>query len=206
MQQNLIDINSYNFFIFDLDNTLYDEKLYLFHAYKQISVHLANQYGLSGQLIEKYLTTHFEEAGRGNLFNKLCAEFNIPEGAIKGMLFDLRTVQIPQPIELYKNARILLETIAITGKNLFVITNGNPQQQQNKINSIHWHGLKEHIEFVFASAIKPKPDRAPFDYLAHRYNIDPAKAIYIGDTETDREFSENCGISFLNAIEILKEN
>ena len=159
---NLIQSRQYEFFLFDLDNTLYDERLYLFPAYKEISLYIGKHYGLNPSETEQFLITGFENAGRSNLFNRLCAKFQIPEPAMPDMLHILRTVHLPAPIGLFEKAKHFMEALLKAGKKIYVITNGNVEQQQNKIHLIEWHGMDKQIEFVLASGMKPKPEKGCF--------------------------------------------
>jgi putative hydrolase of the HAD superfamily len=188
----------YRFFIFDLDGTLYDEKLYLYAAYRKIAEGMAARYPLSSSELEKFMVDSFEMEGRFNLFDKVCSRFNIAESDISEMLEILRTVKILTPIELYEDSSNLVKALIEKGKMVFVVTNGNLQQQQNKIQSINWHGLDKQIQFTFCAQFKPKPDRATFDYLVDKFKVVASETVSIGDTAGDAEFAERSGIDFID--------
>ncbi len=206
MPDNTFNIpNKYQYIILDLDDTLYDEKLYLYPAYKKIATSLSQKHSVNATDIEHYLISEFEKGNRKNLFNKLCKQFQIPDLEIDKMLTILRTIQLPK-IELFDKMKGLLDKLIGEKRNLFVITNGNLEQQENKVNSINWEGRDKDIQFVFAANHKPKPDNGSYNYLASKSGIIANSAIYIGDTEVDAIFAKNCGIAFLNVAEILNHS
>ncbi|MCW3126989.1 MAG: Haloacid dehalogenase domain protein hydrolase [Bacteroidetes bacterium] len=198
----MLSLSSYDFIIFDLDGTLYDEALYLYAAYRSIAQKLAATYGLNTGDIESTLIRGFESEGRNGLFNKLCQAYDIPQSAIAGMLQQMRAFEISD-IALYDKMKDLIRELVTAGKKLFIITNGNPAQQANKIKAIDWQGLDDHIEVIFANTIAPKPDRAAFDHLVEKFGLVPSKTVFIGDTESDEEFARNAGIDFVHAHGIL---
>ena len=45
----------------------------------------------------------------------------------------------------------------------------------------------------------PKPDRESIDYLCNELQTTPEELIYIGDSEIDKLFSQNCNVDFIPA-------
>ena len=196
-------LSPYDFIIFDLDGTLYDEQLYLNAAYKTIAAYLSERHHLDMTELEDFLISGFESGGRSGLFDRLCSRFEIPESEISDMLILMRTVDVDGTLDLYPQMQELLRSLIAAHKPVFIITNGTAEQQQNKVKSINWQGLDQHIEIVFANTIQPKPDRAAFDYLVEKFNLVPNKTVFIGDTQTDIDFAKNAGIDFIHAHDIL---
>lgn len=196
MKKFFIDnlLEHHNDILFDLDDTLYDESLYLFEAYKQIGIYLAKYNNGDGETIVSYLIENFIKRGRKDLFNSCINHFSLPSELIDEMLVRLRNVVFEKPLELRKFVPSLFSTLLDSYKRIFVITNGNVRQQQHKVNSIDWRGLNESIKFIYANAFEPKPSRYIYDELQKRYQLDTP--IYIGDSEVDKQFAENCGIPF----------
>ena len=57
-------------FVFDLDNTLYPEKDYLFQVYYMVVQFIEYQETYDHQIITKYLIDEFEKNGRAHIFDK----------------------------------------------------------------------------------------------------------------------------------------
>ena len=191
--------SKYDYFLLDLDDTLYDEKLYLYPAYRVIAKDLAAVNHIDAGKVEKFLIRTFEQEGRDKLFNKLCKTFQVSETLIPCMLETLRTNTPEKKLPLKPGVISLLQRLAAEEKKIFLITNGNLQQQKNKVMQIDWRGFLQHITVIYTALHQPKPSRAAFDFLVRQYGVHPERAVMIGDSETDSEFAINSGISFTHS-------
>ena len=70
-------LNKYENFIFDLDNTLYDETEYLFRAYQNIAGKLSGKNAKKKAEYFKFLKNTFLKEGRQNLFDKFLINFGL---------------------------------------------------------------------------------------------------------------------------------
>jgi FMN phosphatase YigB (HAD superfamily) len=61
------------------------------------------------------------------------------------------------------------------------LTNGNPQQQRNKIACIDWGKIFNDIAFVFADEIKRKPSPESVEFILKKHELDAANVLLIGD-------------------------
>jgi len=182
--------------LFDLDNTIYDEKQYLYKAYEEISVFCAAEFDVQRQDVYSFLIKHFEVIGRSRLFNSLCEEFKFPEYIIIQLLEILRTVHFNEKIETFPYFLPLARSLFSSGVELGIITNGNVIQQMNKVQSIDFKGLIEKFEIIYANNFSPKP--SPLSYEKMKEVITFKSCVYIGDSDVDEEFAKAADIPFLN--------
>lgn len=189
-------LRRYRFFLLDLDNTLYAEEDYLFPAYKSIARHLAEKQSQSADAMQGFLINTFKTRGRSLLFDALCDEFDIPAELISDMLLILRTNKPERKISLYPEMQRLLSALHENRKQVFVVTNGNPRQQKNKVRCIEWNEMDADMDFVYAAEQQPKPHRACFDYLKCNCHLTESDSVMLGDSQTDEEFARNCGIDY----------
>jgi HAD superfamily hydrolase (TIGR01549 family) len=194
----------YTHIVFDLDNTVYTETDYLFESYKKIAQFAEIEYAIKYEDVFNFLSTTFIQSGRFQLFNQLLDTFDIPASAIAHFLDIMRTTEFTELIEPFPQVMNLMNTLRNQGKNLYVITNGNPVQQKNKVKHINWHGIAEAITFIYANEYAPKPDQTSFQQTKIK-NHDLNKTIMIGDSETDLLFAKNVGIDFLNINQLINE-
>jgi putative hydrolase of the HAD superfamily len=186
-------LRSYDVVLFDLDNTLYAEKDYLFAAYKAIGDRAAQLHAhISTEEVSQFLIHTFEQKGRAKLFDECIQQFQLNDLSVADMLSIMRTVSIDPLLQLYPLSQEMLLQ-ALHNSKVFIITNGHVQQQENKVKHIDWCGLRKHIDIIYANSIEPKPSAASFLSL----NI-PAhlRCIYIGDSEVDQLFALQCKIDF----------
>ena len=211
----------YDTIFFDLDDTLYPEIAYLKAAFAAIGQFSETHYALNAQQVEDFLTTSFIKYGRQNLFNQCFKHF---EAAIKaskcentdlsrdyreGVLLDhifvknclniLRTVEIKEKIRLYPFVYKLIPELIKQEKQIFIITNGNITQQKNKVKHLQWNGIYASVTTVFANQFAPKPSPKVFtDFLQPNFNLKNKSILFVGDAETDAEFSRNINVDFLH--------
>jgi putative hydrolase of the HAD superfamily len=187
--------------LFDLDNTIYDEKIYLQAAYWAIAQHIHLEYDHEPILVYQFLIRTLEQEGRTGLLDKLCENIGLPNSEIQLLLNLLRTVDIQPLIEPFEYFIPLIRNLLNAQIQVAVITNGNTIQQTNKIKSINWQGLDATLIFILANASAPKPNTASFSALKKQINL--KEAIYIGDSASDVEFAQNCKIKFLHVNHFL---
>lgn len=187
-------------YIFDLDDTLYREQLYLYAAYEQIASYLGSQeHDGSGE--DAYLRHELAHGRRKQLFDRMLDRFNHPPNQLEPCLNILRTVQLPSPIPLYSGVYESLHRLVGEGCKLFVLTNGNRRQQENKVRQIDWRGLSEKISVYYAVDFKPKPSPLGIFKILQDHQLDASLTVFIGDADSDRDCATRAGIAFLRASE-----
>lgn len=200
--ENLLNykLNHYDVYIFDLDNTLFKEEDYLFKAYEKIALVFSKSQNNYASILN-YLIFTFRNEGRTNIFDKLCVRFNIDRKQIEKCLNILRTFKVEQPIVLYSNMYYVLNYLICNNKKIIILTNGNIEQQNNKINSIDWKGYLKNIEIYYANKFQPKPSNMALEYIIDKYKYDRDKILFIGDSNVDRICAIRSKVDF-----ILKNN
>jgi putative hydrolase of the HAD superfamily len=193
-----MSIDTYDIFLVDLDDTLYDEKLYLFEAYSQISLFLSQSQNIQFELINEYLRATFLNQGRTNLFDKLFDKFKLGNELLADILEIMRNMNLENKIQLFPEAYVLLAQLNQSKKKTIVVTNGNNAQQANKINNLDWKGLRNSFEVIFAKDYGSKPNRSVFEFTCKKFNLTNQKIVMIGDSEIDSEFAKNCSIDFIH--------
>ncbi len=183
---------SYKYYLFDLDNTLIDETQYLFAVYSKIAKDVS--------LDKNEFINLFLNEGRDKLFNKIIKRNKLPDTCLQDFLYTLRNIKLPHKLVIFPSIFDLLKKLTILNKNILVVTNGNVNQQKNKIDQIDWQGIENDIQFVLANLIAPKPSMKLFNYLKKEYCLIEQETIMIGDSITDEEFARNSNISFQNVF------
>jgi phosphoglycolate phosphatase-like HAD superfamily hydrolase len=180
----------------DLDNTIYPEIAFLNEAYHNVALSIEKMHNISSSEIYSYLVKEFEIAGRSNIFDKLLSKFSIDPSFLNFLLSIMRNTVVSDKIQIFPEAKMILDFALNENKKVFVVTNGNIHQQKNKVDSIAWEGLDEKLFFVYANMYEPKPSIASCSYILSNLDVQSSKGIMIGDSLIDRQFAINLGVDF----------
>jgi putative hydrolase of the HAD superfamily len=179
--------------IFDLDNTLFDERRYLFGAYKSIA---KSQSQYDHAHIYKYLCDEFERCGRVSLLDKLQNTFPELDISLCEMLDLMRTYD-GSYIKLDLNSWFVDFLSVVSSEFIIrIITNGNIKQQKNKVNLLNINNLGFSADIAYANLCGGKPNIGPYSMLVNSESF--SRPVYIGDSNVDKIFCQNLGIDFYN--------
>jgi HAD superfamily hydrolase (TIGR01549 family) len=203
--RSISEFYNFSLYVFDLDNTIYKEEDYLFEAYKNIAATIAMKFPSQNEEV-LFLTLRklYESEGRTRLFNKFLAPFDPDQHFLQHCLHILRSFRPERKYDIFPAIKPILSELVIRKKTVYILTNGNPEQQRNKINNIRWEGLDRSIGFLFADELEPKPSPAGVEYIIKNTGADKSHAVMIGDSEDDRICARNSGISFID-VKVLSD-
>ena len=190
-------------FIFELDDVLYPEKDYLYQVYYVFASLLEYTELIDAKQTTDLLINAYINEGKENAFDTLKESLNIKEKYRKNFDNLMLTAKLPLKLLLYKNMLNLLQEIVIDRKLPFIVTNGNPEQQLNKIKQTEWHGLENYLKVYFADEIFAKPEPDVINLLIKDHNLQRRDIIMIENSENDRLCAEVCGLDILNVNEFL---
>ena len=194
-------IQEFDIIIFDLDNTIYDEKNYDLYALKKVAIYLENKINTKKNKIFKELKILRFSKSNMLIFNKFLIKFNLSKKEFNFLV--KKSIKI---FQLY-NCKNLTKVNSLKSlikdnyikKDLFLVTNGHPIRQMNKINFL---GIKKYFKKIFildGKKKKLKPSIESVKYLLKSIKKFRNKnSVYIGDNlDIDRKFAKNLKISFL---------
>ena len=184
-------------FIFELDDVLYPEKDYLFQVYYLFAAML--EYTLlidAKEATDTMINTYLSE-GKAQVFNSLQKTLNLDEKYRSNFEHLSNTAKLPLKLLLYQYMLNLLQEIVVDRKKIFIVTNGNPEQQLNKIKQAEWHGLEPYLTCYFANEIMPKPETDCIDLLIKDHNLQRRSILMIGKDDEDVLCAEASGIDFI---------
>ena len=190
-------------FIFELDDVLYPAKDYYFQIYYLFANLLEyTELNSAAKTTDLMIDTYIQKGG-GEVFNTIAAELNVDEKYRKNLEIMLLTSRLPLKLLLYKNMLSFMQEVVLDRKKLFIVTNGNPQQQLNKLRQVEWHGLEPYLICYFADESVPKPEPDVLHLLMQEHNLERRDLIMIEGSDTDKLCAEACGIDYLNVKEII---
>ena len=190
-------------FIFELDDVLYPEKDYLFQVYYLFASLLEYTEFVDAKETTNLMVNTYITEGKEVVFDRLKRELNIDEKFRGNLDRLLITAKLPLKLLLYKNMLNLLQEIVIDRKKVFIVTNGTPEQQLNKIKQTEWHGLEQYLTAYFAEETMAKPEPDAINLLIKDHNLNRRDLLMIENSENDRLCAEVTGIDYISVHEFL---
>jgi len=190
-------------FVFELDDVLYPRKDYLYQVYYLFANMLEYTELWDAKAMVNLMTDTCLEKGHDAVFDTLKEKFTVDEKYRTNLEDMLVTAKLPLKLLLYKNMLNLLQEIVVDRKKIFIVTNGNPLQQLNKIKQIEWNGLESYLTCYFADEIMTKPEPDAINQLISDHNLRRNELVMIGNSNTDQLCAEAAGIDYFNSKEFL---
>lgn len=190
-------------FIFELDNVLYPEKDYAYQVYYLFAALLEYTGFADAKEATSLMVNTYDTDGHAKVFSRLHQDLGIAEKYREKLEEMFITAHLPLKLLLYQNMLTLLQEIIVDRKKVFIVTNGNPQQQLNKIKQTEWHGLEQYLVAYFADETFPKPEPDAIYKLMKDHNLLRKDLLMIGNSNEDQLCSEVCGIDYINAADFL---
>ena len=194
---------------FDMDGTLYDEFEFITQIYRKIIMENSKFFSIENQTaILEFMTERWLQ--KGSSYNKIFEETftryathsissqkNFIDKALK--IFRTCTPDILLP----KRNRAILSHIKKKSYNMFLITDGNPFLQSQKLCSLGLDTIFDNNIFV-TRKFGSEYEKPSIKILKH-INIPsrPDKVVYFGDREVDKLFAENAGFIFLKVYNLI---
>lgn len=164
--------------VFDLDNTLYDETLYLrsvFTAFLQVYQHSSWRCGIVDQITSSFRSQH-QDVLKGML-----GLIEWDQKQYHDELFQLYC-QHRANIDLTQTTKQLLIRLKKQGYLLGVLTNGVVNVQRNKVNLLSLSDLVDTVVYARENgAAYEKPHKQAFIRVCQELNVDVTDAVMIGD-------------------------
>lgn len=188
-------------FIFELDDVLYPEKDYLYQVYYLFTGFLEYTELINAKEATKLMVDTYLSEGKEMVFDQLKQQFNVDEKYRQNFDHLNITAKLPLKLLLDQNMLNLMQDIVIDRKKIFILTNGKPEQQLNKIKQTEWEGLQPYLTCYFANEIAPKPETDCIDLLIKDHNLQRRNVLMIGNSDIDLLCAEASGIDFIKPDE-----
>ena len=201
---NYSDINkSKQAFIFELDDVIYPEKDYLFQVYYLFTSVLEYTDLLDAKAATQVMVDAYLAGEKDRAFDILQEKYNVDEKYRANYDNLILTAKLPLKLLLYKSVLDFMQEIVVDRKKIFIVTDGNPIQQLNKIKQTEWHGLEAYLTCYFTYETKPKPATDSVELLMKEHDLQRKDIVIIGATEADSLCAEGCGIDYINVSELI---
>ena len=171
-------------YIFDLDDTLYNEREYVNQAIYNVALYIAGYSGLNADVLYSDMIKYLEEDGRGRIFNRIIEENKLVEDEHISVNRLVDVYRDTKPVlSLYDDAKVLIHTLRQDREiRLGIITDGCSRVQHNKIDGLGIALLFDKIIVTDDLENGAKPSTIPYHIFLDTYSdVKPWECVYIGD-------------------------
>lgn len=165
--------------IFDMDDTLYDEKQFIKSGFVVLDNHIKQKYSIDG--FYNIANELFDKGERKLIFNKTLETLKIPyDNKIIQFLVSVYRSHKPN-IELFEDAKWVLKNLSKDIK-VGLISDGYLEAQQNKVKALK---LDKRCDLITLSDYfgreNWKPSKIPYEHTSTNLDVLPHECVYIGD-------------------------
>jgi|AntAceMinimDraft_1070359.scaffolds.fasta_scaffold06158_3 putative hydrolase of the HAD superfamily len=168
------------FLIFDLDDTLYDEKTYVNSGLCAVAKYGEVKFGWNAADSLKYMQEHLKFQGRGKIFDDwLQNKGRYSRTNVEACIRKYRNH--PPEIELYSYTKTVLDKYYGV-LPLYLVTDGHKEAQKNKIKALNLDKYFKRIFVTHRFGIRnSKPSLHCFEIIRKTEKCEWSQLIYVGD-------------------------
>jgi FMN phosphatase YigB (HAD superfamily) len=198
------DLSKYQGYIFELDNVIYPEKDYLFQVYYLFASFIEYIELFDAKVITDLMVDTYKSEGQDKVFDKVKEKFAIDEKYRENFDRLMLTAKLPLKLLVYQAVLEMLQEIVVDRKKIFLVNNGVPGLQLNKIGQTEWHGLEAYLTCYFAEETLPMPEPDVLHLLLKEHSLERREVVVIGNSEEAMLAAQACGIDYHNVNNILQ--
>lgn len=186
-------------FVFGYDNVLYPEQDYLLQVYYLFAnfIEFTEGFPPSADLIDFFKKSYFH-FGDEVIFDKAQEAFGLDEKYRDNFTRLYSTARLPLKLLLYSNVLSLLQDIIVDRKEIFILTNGLPEIQINKIMQTEWNGLEKYLKVYYAREIVPELESDALSYILKNHKLEEQNILLIDSEKSDNVFTQYPNIDHIN--------
>ena len=180
------DLLNINYWIFDLDNTLYSGQTEVFsEVEKKMSAFISKKMNVDLIKAKEIQKKYFYEYG--TTLSGLMKQDSIDPHEFLEFVHDIDISWLPKDLKLKD------ELIKIKEKK-FIFTNGSHAHVENVTKQLGIDGLFDGAFDIVDANFVPKPHIDPYKKIIDKFKIEPTKSILIEDIAHNLEQAKNLGM------------
>jgi len=188
--------------VFALDDVLFPKKDYLLQVY-YLFAHLLEYTETvppANELTE-FLKSAYTRHGEAGLFERAAEVFGIDEKYRDHFKRLHLTAKLPLKLWLYPPVKDIMQTAHESGRQVFILTGGNPALQLNKLRHMEWEGLDRVVKVYFEEELISQ-QKEPIAHLLAENGLAVADVLYIHARGEDK-LARIAGVDTLDVEQIL---
>jgi putative hydrolase of the HAD superfamily len=164
--------------IFDLDDTLYNERRFALSGYAVVAAHVEATTGLPRRLVFRHLRDCLKRGDRPIAFQTVCDRFGIAETVLARWRQVFRTHE-PR-LRLPRATQQMLRSVRREWR-VGILTNGLPEVQRRKVAALGLDSLVDRIVYAAEHGGIGKPRPEPFLAAARALRVIPERSVFVGN-------------------------
>ncbi|WP_443939605.1 HAD family hydrolase [Pedobacter sp. MW01-1-1] len=188
--------------VFELDDVLYPKKDYLLQLYYLFAQFIEYTDQKEAKPILDFMQSEYIAHGETDLFGKTVKQFDLSP-AFK-YNFDLlhKTARLPLKLLLFQNILNFLQELVVNRIKICIVTDGDPEEQLNKIKQTEWNGLGEYLTVYFTQELN-KTKSAIYEEIIKAENITTNELLVVGNNKNNERETEFHYLSYIVSVDIL---
>lgn len=166
--------------IFDLDDTLYDEAVFVVSGFMAVADYFNQNFSLNKLKVFRVLKKHFSRNGRGKVFDKALADFNLkPTKKLIKQTVAVYRRHRPK-IKTFPEVKSFLKKLRRQGIFLALLTDTSWQVQRRKVKAL---GLEPYFDLIIYTDKfgANKSDHKIIKKVLQRFKLSASEVICVGD-------------------------
>lgn len=193
------EILKYDYIIFDLDNTIYDEFLYIENLFSSFFTSLSISRQITQTEFSRALVHIYKKYNNDKLIQRIYEHLNIfDEINFDNDLKILKTSIVDTNLQVFRWFDEII-TQSIDTHRWYIVTNGRFEQQKWKIRKLGLNRIFKSKNIIYANLSLPKPSTECLSGCPEILQ-NPENTLMIGDGKVDENFALNIKCNFLKVI------
>ncbi len=167
--------------LFDVDDTLYDERTFVRSGFGAVARHLQERFGWKAEALVEEMLQLLAERGRGAIFDEILRRRGQEDPGLVRVLVDVYRGHQPA-IQLFPDVRPVLGELRRRGLRLGLVTDGHQEVQLRKLEAL---GLLDLVHVAVRTDTLGrefwKPHVKPFALALEQLGLAPEEALYVGN-------------------------
>lgn len=165
--------------VFDLDDTLYEERTYVESGLRAVAVFGEGEFGWNSEASFRFMVTILDRMGRGTIFDQWLTEFGRYSKSLTKQCVEVYRHHTPN-LQLFDSAKELLP--CLKEYPMYIVTDGHKLVQEKKVRALGIETLFRHVFITHRYGLKKaKPSTYCFELIKKRENCGWEDIMYVGD-------------------------
>ncbi|UKJ06159.1 hypothetical protein [Solitalea lacus] len=188
-------------FIFELDNVIFPAKDYDLQVYYLFGQFM--EFTLPGihesKRILDFLVLKHGTMPRAELIDTTIEHFAIPPDLKENFERLFKIARLPLKLLMFKQTLEFMQTLVTDRKRLFILAEGEVEEELNKIKQIEWNGLENYLKVYFIEESEGKNFHSTFDRLVNENQLSTEELLWVSNQKI-----EVPGITVLPVSDLVK--